>query len=373
MNRLRWVIAGLLLLLCAVSAVWLYFNIEETTITVERPGSAEARANPLLAAQRYMQGMGAQVSAEKGNQRLIELPQSSDALLLYANQLPFTEERLQNLQAWVEQGGHLVMDVAQYWNPEKEQADSALLDHLGVELIATQLRKPSMASVAFEDDVSTKVAFRNRYLMHYEGERAIASISSDFGDFVLQLKLGEGKITLINDLSFLANDTIAEADHALFLYQLVGAERHLWMLFDPYRLSLAALLWKHAAELLVSVALLLILLWWAANHSLLPPRRLNHLKRQNLQQHIDALGMFDQRFGLLPQQVAANAKAIEKRWLTRFPGLQPMNRQQRAEWIAHHTGLPHQQVHQALYVEHQDDTSFIQRTAVLQLLRQSQG
>jgi len=370
MNRrtLAWWLLGILG--CVLFAAWIYSQLERETVTIDTPGSAEARRNPLLAATRFMQAMDQQVQAVAGSQPLLEPPGSDDVLLLYRSRTPLDGLRLQALLDWVEQGGRLIMDVAQLWDERIDGARSPLLEELDVGLWDMDLSGAPAVDVHFDGEQQpVPVQFKNRFVMFDQSDRSSAGVANEDGYLLLQFERGLGRITLINDLYFLDNDNIGDAEHAHFLYQLSNADGTLWLLYDPYRPNLADLIWQHARALLLSLLLLGVVWLWMGNRRLGPLLASPAGARRNLLEHLDAQGAFDWRHGLSAARFHTTQQQVMQQWLMQHPQLAVMQPAQRAEWIGVRTGLAADKVYRALFEDYLDELDFIRRSIVLQQLR----
>lgn len=368
-----WLTTGLIVAIVGLLGAWVYSQLEQEEVTITLPGSVEARRNPLLAAQRFLQGMEQQVESVSGIAQLLSRPGSTDTVLLYGNRAPFGDTRLQRLLEWVEQGGSLVMDVDGLWEERRKQARSGLLDYLQVRLVEIEDPPEGTTEVVFdEDQTKVQVAFGQRFVLSDDGGNSSAAVNADVGSLLLQFEHGQGMITLLNDLSFIDNEHIGDHEHAYFLYLLTGTSEKLWLFYNPYSRSLADLVWQYARPLLLSL-LLLGLAWLRYGN-----RRIGPLlpspppASRDLGEHVAALGRFEKQHALLAERVRITQQQVEQHWLARHPQLASLDRQARAEWIAGRTGLAVQKVVTALYGNYPDDLELTRRSAMLQQLWRSQ-
>lgn len=342
--------------LISAGIAWVFSQLETEQITVTLPGSAEARANPLLAAERFLGGMGVEVASLPGTGRWIEEPRSSDTLLMHANRAALGQVRARRLLDWIAGGGHLIMDVEGLWDSRLKRSRSHLLMYFGVRLsepesVDQDLEDSPIEVVFGEGDTRVSVAFRDTPVLLDRQGNSTGAVNAARGSLLLQFEHGDGRVTLVNDLGFLDNRHIGEHEHAYFLYLLAGQRGKIWLLYSPHYPSLPQLIWQHADRLLLTL-LVLGVLWFRWGNlrigPMLPPPP---AASRDLTEHVDAIGRFEKQHGLLDLRLATTREIVERRWLNRHPQLDTMSHSARAVWIAKRLALDAQQVEQALYAE----------------------
>lgn len=106
----RW--AWLLIVAVSITLIggfWVFF--ERHSYTIEQGYSAKARANPFLAAHRFVQQIGVELVEGRSS---VDFPSisSADAIFLSdLDQMVFTELKITQSLAWVASGGHLIAGV----------------------------------------------------------------------------------------------------------------------------------------------------------------------------------------------------------------------------------------------------------------------
>ena len=109
-RALSLVIAGVALIAATGLTAWFFANFERQTLEVPVGASMEARRNPFLAAERFLARLGIPVESVAGRDLLRQFPPTSDTLVV--NGLgPLNPERQEALRAWIEGGGHLVVEA----------------------------------------------------------------------------------------------------------------------------------------------------------------------------------------------------------------------------------------------------------------------
>ena len=104
--RKQHVAAGLAALLVTAIVVWIARHTEWRQVTVPMPLRGEAARNPMYAAQRLAEALGARTERGEG----LELPSTDAAVLLTSWSWDISAGRRERFEQWVEAGGRLVVD-----------------------------------------------------------------------------------------------------------------------------------------------------------------------------------------------------------------------------------------------------------------------
>ncbi|MDJ0621617.1 MAG: DUF4350 domain-containing protein [Desulfocapsaceae bacterium] len=134
--RSPWLILPVFVIVVVVTATaWFFYKFEKEDYTINTGSSPQARRNPLLAAQEYLNQSGFHSKSSAGLDLLAELPPPTDALLI--RQLPsgLSDTITTNLLNWVEQGGHLVVVPNVYALESDHPGKNTLFEQLGVEVL----------------------------------------------------------------------------------------------------------------------------------------------------------------------------------------------------------------------------------------------
>ncbi len=330
MKNLNIIISFIIISIILFTSYWFYKNFNYITETVEIGYQGEARKNPVLAAEVFLERMGASVESHILDDDISweffeSVLNREDTLILLRKGRNLTQDQRYLLLEWVEAGGHLIMDSQQNDNDD----DDALLTKFRITLSKNDLEKGedelTLASpIAFYwQGYPLQVAFNPNYYLKpfYEPK---TKISDKDGTYALFYYFSQGYVTILSDLTFIENNKIGEYDHAQFLWHLVNSEiaaKRVFFLQNPIIYdknkfpSLWSLLWTNMSSVIISSLLLLLFWLWATSHrfgSLLPepPRT-----RRRLLEHIEASGQFlwkqDQAVILLTTARKALLKRIE--------------------------------------------------------------
>jgi hypothetical protein len=374
---LLYLLLGLLLLAVTLTGWgWFKDNFERRTKTVETGYSPAARRNPLLAAERFLQGLGIPAESRPGRGLLRELPSPEDTLIV--NGLgPMNKARRDALRAWIESGGRLVVEAIDFASEEGELPRDNLLADLGVALMMTDDAKEAAQPEAVTDAYfagfpdAVEIGFLAGYYLEDRYDLASDNLVADDLARMLQYEVGSGTVTVTSDNVFMTNKDIGHHDHALFLALLAAppGTGKVWLLYDSDVPGLATLIWRSAPLAVISAVLLMLAAIWHIGSRLGPlvaaPGRL----RRDLITHLQAGADFLWRHGRGGLQLRATQQRIEQAWSRRHPVLRDLPQSDRAHWIATQAGLPPNEVEVALYGRvAEPEADFIRISRTLQRL-----
>lgn len=288
-----------------------YQQLQWKTVEVDLGYGEEARGNPYLAAEKFLDLKGIDVAVFKGLTRLDQLPPTDTVLILASAHRSMSQRRINDLLGWVRAGGRLVTSAPHPYNDFVGGSGDRLLDPLkirlvsnyepplieddggesaeegfvdeasGVEVNTEPVAEPlagdgSEASgdtavqcgansmpIFFDDDrYETWVNINSDFDIHYAGDTGdvIAAVTGRTGYQFLQVGLGDGIVSVFPHLDFWLNQNIGAHDHAYLLYQLAGNK--VWLLYDKQMPSVLVLLWRVAPFLIAGLFLALFLWCW---------------------------------------------------------------------------------------------------------------
>jgi hypothetical protein len=366
-----WLLAGLSLLLAGGLWLWFDANYERRLQEVQVDASPAARRNPFLAAERFLTRVGIDARSVAGLELLRHPPDAGDMLVI-AGLPPLDAARQGKLRAWLEAGGHLLVEAVHEHPPDTPPRPEVFLDRFGAAL--RQLEYVRSAAVAVAKlavpghPEPLRVGFHPHWYLEDLSGEAQARALADGKARLLQYRVGDGLLYVVSDSLWLGNEAIGEYDHALLLAVLAADRGTVWLLHDVSMPGLAVLLWRAAPAAILSAALLLALWLWhlgARLGPLLPPPAAG---RRDLLEHLQAAGDFLWRLGRGGALVQQTRRRIERHWLQRHPPLQALDQAGRAARIAELSGLGHAAVHAALYAPVGDAARLVTITRTLQCL-----
>lgn len=301
--------------LLAAATVWFLQNFERVDYRYRVGMSGQARENPFLAAERTLRKLGLNASKSGMPRDGNELSQHGVVILSDARDA-LTPAAQAALLQWVAAGGHLITE-----DRAIERGD-ALLDALGVS--ATKGTGGARRTVQVEwGDTTYKLVMHAEQSLQTE-QPLLAEAREGKVMHLLHFRHGDGYVTVLNDLYFMTNEGLDEADHADFLWALVqsgnGAESVL-IAHERGGLSLMRWLSEHAVVVLASGALLILLWLWRV----VP--RFGRLidetgeTRRSLLEHLNASGRFLWNNGGRAQLAESARAVLMQRLLRHNPAL----------------------------------------------------
>jgi Domain of unknown function (DUF4350) len=380
----RVIVPALLVLLGGFGALWFLQTHERKAYEEYQWGSPAARENPLLAAEGYLQALGQESSSRKGMEFFSALPSTGDAILLRRMPAGMGRNLTDNLFAWVEAGGHLLL-VPSRASSNHPGADD-ILKRVGAQLQEESSKncgcpdkndgktdaKPKGVSEPDEenptepdssgknkvdegyhpytsfldlnvdgfpvrleyfkgtllDDITQSATFRidGSYRMEYEEEadrqrKSHNKMVKKDGAWLLQYKVGAGTMTVMSEMLLFNNWSIGEYDHAFFLSWLVRDADRVWLLYATRTDSLGSILWNRLPYFWLSLAVLTVLALWRMQKRSGGLLRPQFDSRRNILAHIDATGLYSWRMDNGSCMIAENRKTMLQRLARQIPGL----------------------------------------------------
>lgn len=390
---------SLALLAAMVAAFFMLFEkVEETTQTA---GSAEARKNPFLAAERFLSASG--VTARSINHRdiLINLPPADS--LIFVNHLGgnLPREREDRLIAWIENGGTLVLTHNHRWKERLEKSGNTLMDRIGIRLhtaedmeTATPRGSPDENTATTVDDQNTgdnpeagatpcesktsetvrfpvhgetgKIEFLARYVLEDAGDRHSGTYAGDTGIHIITRKMGAGRLVVLSDNLFLRNTRIGDNDHAFFLAGMAEDCSNAWILYNTLMPSFFAILLKKAPHAVFAMTLLAVAYICWLTRRVGPRYQLPDHSSRNITEHLLSAGHFIRKQGQAGTLIKAARNALRNKVPVPHRGRDTATTQQILETIATQTGLPEAEVTFALTGHMDSAASLVNATAILQ-------
>jgi hypothetical protein len=352
----------------------------------------EARTNPYLAAQRFLNRSGWPAEGSHGLPMRVLTGAEQAIVILPTRSRRLSPGQVAALRAFIERGGLLLAAGAGTEDPVIAETQDLLLAAFGARLVASnwweQLQdKSPLEKQAFQDAHHTlavkvgedpapicRVRFALGSRLEDRSGFAEAAIGDDTGLKLLVYRRGQGRAVFCTDLDWLQNATIGDHDHAAFLEALAGLAgsdpRKVVIVIRDAAPSLWAWLTARAAGALAAFAALLILaLWWAMPRfgPLLPepPEA-----RRSLLEHLAACGRYQWRLRDGQSLLLAARKAALERIARTHPAWSALAPDPFCRRLAEHTGLSEERVFRALrFDRHPDPNGFTEAIQTLDLIR----
>lgn len=311
--KLKYALFALAALVCAVLGGLLWQQLERTEEVVDKGPSAEALANPYLAAQRFMQAQHLKVSVTTRLSKYEQMAPADNSLMILGSRRRMTPGQVEGLLGWVRQGGRLVVVAESRWNNAKGSSGDRLLDTLKIrstyastplkpEAKAAEkpgtiagVRKPraeDLTELFIENErAPARLGFQPGNHLEDPTDKAMAWANSSNATHLMQLDWGDGVITILSDADLWTNAHVGEYDNAWLLWYL-NQDRAVTLLQRGQNDAWSALLLRYFPQALL--ALLLLSLAWCAFHGVRrgPMVPATQLSRRSLMEHLRASASF---------------------------------------------------------------------------------
>lgn len=372
MRRAIWFTAASLAVVLLLAILFLY-GFERVVEDEWRGPRAEAFANRWLAAERLLQRLG----VPSRRVTTVEAEASDGVVLVMAARRgAMSAATLEQLEQLVREGGHLIVESepfaardpvfdhfaigrleVEYEYLDDEHEDDGIRQRLPFEFrdllaanppgsalipIALPGSEPLVALMSGGEDLYATEA---TYSVEHEGTTAL-----------LQLELGRGRVTALNDIQFLGNWQIGRNDHAELFWRLIapGGKAPLRVLFyRGERIGLGAWLRQHALPALGGLALLVALALWHAIPRFGPIAPDPERARRRLLDHLRASGRLLWSAGQRDTLIEAAKTSALARVRAHHPHFALLDVGERAALLSLRYGIP-AELAQALSAERAD-------------------
>lgn len=367
-------IIALLLAVCGAIGYWFYTHFEKEQKEIEVGYHGAARVNTLLAAQRYFESFGVTARSVEG---LTEFPPATATLIIPTARYEMGAGEAQRLRRWVEAGGHLVVVPTSAFDTKYERVD-ALLDPLGIHV--NEVDEPQsggLVDVDWPESGDFMTVHMDAYVRLDRTQtknKILLELTDEDGAYLVRLALGRGVITVLADADFLTNHSIAQNDHAAYLWRVaqLGAKRPVWLVYSDSMPPLHRWLMQHAWTALIAGTLCLLLWLWAASRRFGPLLAPEPLMRRRLLDHVEATGRFLWRAGQGEQLMKGARQALYRALELRHPAWAGISSQDLYQRLAELSGVPQEQIQIALLYTHLgSEHEFTKAIQTLERIRKS--
>lgn len=358
MNRLlMW--AGLLLV-CLLAAAGLYAWSKATPYdeVIDRGPSPEAQANPYLAAEHFLREQGLPVEHALGLDRLADLPSENHSLLLLTERSNMSPRQVEQLLDWTRSGGHLLVVAEALWDEETGKSGDLLLDRLQIRQVlsdepeepapARKKKTPDLTRLYIDNETAPAYfSFDTAFNLTDPKHLAQFSANSAQSSHLMQLDLGEGRVTVITDSDLWKTANIGKHDNAWLLWYLTQGTA-VTLLVNSDVDDLLSLLLRYFPQALVALTALIALALWHAGMRQGPIQAPAPKARRQLQEHLKASADFLLRRNGQRTLVQALQRDILRAARHRHPGFEHLDDAQQWQVLEHLTHQPSHVISQAL-------------------------
>jgi hypothetical protein len=362
-----WLLGALLLFILGLGSYNLYQRLEIIESIEKITLEGEARRNPLLAARIFLNRMGVVASTKQSLQGLNNLPSLQSVLLISSRRSTLSQQAINDLYAWVREGGHLITrinqdDVEIYDNNDsdakemgKDSSDplQTLMRVTTDEQLRVDKRPFSLTLKGAEQPLTLSIHYFYPIIPYDDVFlRNDETIHIKNAVFILRRHLDKGMITLVSDLGFINNRRIREADHAEIFWQLVhglATPNEVWLIHNDEIPALWRLMWKQGWALIVTLTLMFVLWLYAAGHRFGPIIPKASEDRRSLLEHITASGHFYWQHRQKAKLIASSREALQQRLAVVHPSWQQLSDAEKIEQLAIRLERSQQDIQQLLF------------------------
>lgn len=373
-----------LLLACLLGAGGLYVWHKAIPYdeVVDRGPSPEALGNPYLAAEHFLRQQGLAVERASGLERLSDLPPRGRSLLLLGERDNMTPRQVDQLLNWAKSGGHLLVVAEALWDEETAKSGDLLLDSLHIQQTlsdeseqpapARKQKKPDLTKLYVDNETAPAYfSFDTDFNLTDPKHLAQFSANSARSSHLMQLNLGQGRVTVVTDSDLWKTPGIGQHDNAWLLWYL-NQGTDVSLLFNSDVDDLFTLLMRYFPQALVALAALIALALWQAGMRQGPIHAPAPRARRQLQEHLQASADFLLRRSGQGTLLHALQRDILRAARRRHPGFEHLNTADQWQVLEHLTRQPSHVISQALgplAAKRLSSADFSRQVACLQTLR----
>ncbi|EZI26724.1 DUF4350 domain-containing protein [Pseudomonas extremaustralis] len=349
---------------------------------VDHGPSPEALANPYLAAEHFLRQQGLTVEQANSLERLGSLPATGNSLLLLGARSNMSPRQVEHLLAWVRSGGHLLLVAEALWDEETGKSGDLLLDRLQIHQSlsdkpeeptpARQKKAPDLTKLYVDNETAAAYfSFDTDFNLIDPKHLAQFSANSARSSHLMQLNLGNGKVTVITDSDLWKNPAIGKYDNAWLLWYLSQGTA-VTLLFNSDVDDLFTLLLRYFPQALVALISLLALGLWRAGMRQGPIQPPAPKARRQLLEHLKASADFLLRHSGQGTLLQALQRDILRTARQRHPGFEHLDNTEQWRVLEHLTRQPSHVISQALGplpAKRLSSADFSRQVACLQTLR----
>ncbi|UHH28889.1 DUF4350 domain-containing protein [Pseudomonas veronii] len=373
-----------LLLACLLGAGGLYVWHKAIPYdeVVDRGPSPEALGNPYLAAEHFLRQQGLAVERASGLERLSDLPPKDRSLLLLGERDNMTPRQVDQLLDWAKSGGHLLVVAEALWDEETAKSGDLLLDSLHIQQTlsdeseqpapARKQKKPDLTKLYVDNETAPAYfSFDTDFNLTDPKHLAQFSANSARSSHLMQLNLGQGRVTVVTDSDLWKTPGIGQHDNAWLLWYL-NQGTDVTLLFNSDVDDLFTLLMRYFPQALVALAALIALALWQAGMRQGPIQAPAPKARRQLQEHLQASADFLLRRSGQGTLLHVLQRDILRAARRRHPGFEHLNTADQWQVLEHLTRQPSHVISQALgplAAKRLSSADFSRQVACLQTLR----
>jgi len=372
-----WAVSAIVFVI-GLGATWFFSNFYKEPFTRYHGFSEEARRNPFLAAQRFLETQNVEFEKRENYKLFDESIGKSDTIIINSSRVGMSAARLEKMKQWVKDGGSLVLLATEGFDYDFESSKDVFLDSLGLRYYKGDYDSYSYSDDSSEDFVefrfsesedNTKVEFRNYgYIEDTSGDASFIA-GNQYADQFIQYTLGEGLVSISTDFSIWNNYRIDDHDHAMFLRQIIGSSEKTWLLYNRIQPSLLSMAMSHAPMVVISVTIFLIVMFWSGLWRIGAKRADEEAINREIMQHLSASAEFSFRLDQGEKLIESLMESVHHRMAQLNHGYGRLTPPHKIEKIAIHTGIKKENLSVLLNNENESAEAFLEKVILIQQIR----
>ncbi|QLG94834.1 DUF4350 domain-containing protein [Pseudomonas yamanorum] len=349
---------------------------------IDRGPSPGVQANPYLAAEHFLRQQGLVVEHANGPEQLTSLAPRGNSLLLLGDRSNMTPRQADQLLEWARSGGHLLLVAEALWDDETGKSDDLLLDRVQLHqsfsegfdkpVPAGKKRTPDLTKLYVDNETpAAYFSFDTDFNLTDPRHLAQFSANSAKASHLMQVNLGQGRITVVTDSDLWKNRNIGRHDNAWLLWYL-NQGTTVTLLFNSDVDDFFSLLLRYFPQALVALAALLAFGLWHAGMRQGPIQPPASRARRQLQEHLKASADFLLRRSGQNSLLQALQHDILRTARRRHPGFEHLDTAEQWQALERLTRQPTLVISQALGplpAKRLSSADFSRQVACLQTLR----
>ncbi|EFQ61412.1 hypothetical protein PFWH6_4712 [Pseudomonas fluorescens WH6] len=351
-------------------------------VVVDRGPAPQALANPYLAAEHFLRQQGLSVEHANSLAHLDTLASKGNSLLLLGERSNLSPRQVGQLLDWAKSGGHLLVVAEALWDEETGKSGDLLLDRLNIHqalsdepeepVPARKKNAPDLTKLYVDNETAPAYfSFDTDFNLIDPGHLAQFSANSAQSSHLMQLEVGNGRVTVITDSDLWKTPDIGKHDNAWLLWYL-NQGTAVTLLFNSDVDDLLTLLVRYFPQALVALIALIALALWHAGMRQGPIQAPASRARRQLQEHLKASADFLLRRNGQGTLLHALQRDIQRAARRRHPGFEHLDNTEQWRVLEHLTHQPSHIISQALGPlpeKRLSSADFSRQVACLQTLR----
>ena len=358
MSRLLLWVGLLLVCLFGAGAFYAWHKAIPYEEVIDRGPSPEALANTYLAAEHFLRQQGLAVEHANSLERLNTLPSKGNSLFLLGERSNMSPRQVEQLLGWAKAGGHVLLVAEALWDEEADKSGDLLLDRLHIHQVlsdepdepapARKKKAPDLTKLYVDNETKPAYfSFDTDFNLTDPRHLAQFSANSTYASHLMQLNVGEGRVTVITDSDLWKTPSIGKHDNAWLLWYL-GQGTAVTLLFNSDVDDLLTLLIRYFPQALVALIALIGLALWHVGMRQGPIQAPASKARRQLQEHLNASADFLFRRNGQGTLLHALQRDILRAARRRHPGFEHLDNAEQRQVLEHLTRQPSHVISQAL-------------------------